>query len=369
VDNTNLVREIIAEMQTNERKAISFYRYMQLCLYHPEHGYYSRTFEKIGKKGDFYTSSNVGTLMGEMLAVYISERLNKPMPGTENQICAIIEWGAGTGRLAGQLLDELQLNYESVYNRTKYTIVEQSPYHIQVQKDLLTRHKDKIDHKSPEQWFSINGQSSVVVISNELLDAFPVHRFIYMPEGWREVYVSWDPLKEQFTEKYDEPDHMSLEYISKYIDKPTIMQHIEVNLDADRWIGQVACTIQSGTVITIDYGDVAEELYAKHRMKGTFMCYHKHQASDTPYERTGLQDMTAHINFSACIDVGERNGLKQAKLMTQKQFLLEAGILNKLQEHAFGDPFHPVAKRNRSIRQLLLSDQMSELFKVLIQSK
>lgn len=122
-------------------------------------------------------------------------------------------------------------------------------------------------------------------------------------------------------------------------------------------------------LITIDYGDVREELYAPHRMNGTFLCYRKHQAYDLPLLYPGEQDMTSHVNFSTLIDAGRECGLNQFQLMTQKQFLVENGLLNRLQPHDAADPFSPAAKRNRAIRQLLISDQMSELFKVLIQKK
>lgn len=116
----------------------------------------------------------------------------------------------------------------------------------------------------------------------------------------------------------------------------------------------------------IDYGDVSDELFAAYRMRGTLMCYHHHRANDNPYESPGEQDITAHVNFSELIYAARNLGFREIQYMTQKQFLIEAGIMDLLQEHSNRDPFSPEAKKNRSIRQLLMSDQMSELFKVLI---
>jgi SAM-dependent MidA family methyltransferase len=111
---------------------------------------------------------------------------------------------------------------------------------------------------------------------------------------------------------------------------------------------------------------VSAELYAPHRMRGTLLGYRRHVAAERPYEHVGEQDLTAHVNFSACERAGLAAGAARSELLTQRDFLLRHGVLELLQDGGFGDPFGPVAKRNRAIRQLLLSDQISELFKVLM---
>jgi SAM-dependent MidA family methyltransferase len=122
-------------------------------------------------------------------------------------------------------------------------------------------------------------------------------------------------------------------------------------------------------IITIDYGDRSGELYAEHRMNGTLLCYRDHRAYDDPYAFPGEQDITSHVNFDACIRTGEQTGITDWTYKSQKQFLVDAGILDRLANTATLDPFSQAARNNRMIRQLLLSDGMSELFKVLVQYK
>jgi SAM-dependent MidA family methyltransferase len=146
-------------------------------------------------------------------------------------------------------------------------------------------------------------------------------------------------------------------------------QVAEINLHAAQWIRTVGDAIHDGRTIIIDYGAEANELYAAHRMRGTLMCYRRHQAYDNPFIYAGEQDITAHVDFTACIDAASTAGFTSTKLQTQRDFMVEQGILEKLQNHFDLNPFSEAAKKNRAIRQLLLSDQMSELFKVLILTK
>jgi SAM-dependent MidA family methyltransferase len=201
------------------------------------------------------------------------------------------------------------------------------------------------------------------------LDAFPVYRALYTQGVWQEIYVEWDNTNGRFKDKrVPLKQGPLLEYINEERIEPEEGQFIEINLDAPQWLRKVAGQLTDGQIITIDYGDVGEELYAAHRLNGTFRCYRNHRAYHDPYLFPGNQDMTSHVNFSACIRAVLGTGF-DSRLMTQKQFLLECGILDRLQNHEALDPFSPVSRRNRAIRQLLLSDGMSELFKVLIQTK
>ncbi|NDI33683.1 class I SAM-dependent methyltransferase [Chengkuizengella sediminis] len=360
-----LVEIIKKKINNCEMKAISFYDYMSLCLYHEQYGYYVNNQTKIGKKGDFYTSSSVGTIMGEMLANYISNQLQT----NDGKNISIVEWGGGTGRLAKQVLDELQDNHIEIYELIKFISIEESAYHKQLQSNSLIEHIGKVQFVSAEEWLNEKHSENVIIFSNELLDAFPVHRLIYDDEEYNEIFVSWDDQENKFIEKYIKcTDQLLLVYIKNENLQLKQGQKFEVNLAATKWLRKLMNNLTSSTIITIDYGDLKDEIYAAHRMKGTLMCYYKHQASQQPYYHVGEQDITSHVNFSACISVGENMGFSYS-YMTQKEFLFQSGILNKLQQHNITDPFHPTVKRNRTIRQLLLSDQMSELFKVLIQKK
>ncbi|NBI29405.1 class I SAM-dependent methyltransferase [Chengkuizengella marina] len=360
-----LVEIIKKKINNSEMKAITFYDYMSLCLYHEQYGYYVRNQTKIGKEGDFYTSSSVGTIMGEMLASYIS---NQTQTKDEHNI-TLVEWGGGTGRLAKQVLDDLQDNHFELYERIKFISIEESDYHKQIQSNSLIEHLGKVHFVTGEEWLSEKHTENVILFSNELLDAFPVHRLIYDHEKYYEVFVGWDEQSQQFIEKYLEcTDPLLLAYIENQNLQLNQGQKFEINLAATEWLRKLMNSITSATIITIDYGDLKDEIYAAYRMEGTLMCYFKHQASQQPFHHIGEQDITSHVNFSACILVGKDMGFSHS-YMTQKEFLFQSGILNKLQQHNITDPFHPIVKKNRTIRQLLLSDQMSELFKVLIQKK
>ncbi|WP_235427241.1 SAM-dependent methyltransferase [Cohnella kolymensis] len=210
--------------------------------------------------------------------------------------------------------------------------------------------------------------SNVIIVANELLDAFPVHRIVSRGGRLLEWGVAWDAggfipcLME-----------LSSPRLSDWVEEQGISlldnQTIEVNLDAADWIAEVGSSLGNAIVVLIDYGDEAGELSAPYRMEGTLLCYYKHRAHDNPYLMPGEQDLTSHVNFTHIRQAAVRAGWHELWYGTQKKFLVESGVLEKLSTHTIADPFHPVVRRNRSIRQLLLSDGMSELFKVQILAK
>jgi SAM-dependent MidA family methyltransferase len=365
-ENT-MIEAIRQRIEKSLNGAIPFKEYMEQCLYHPEYGYYMRENDKIGRGGDFYTSSGIGGLFGEVLAHYVAEQARMWSPGSS---FTVTEWGGGTGQLARQLLDELQSSHLDVYERLAFIAVEASPRHRTLQAGSLAPHADRIRWITEREWLAAGLWEDTLIYSNELMDAFPVHRVKIHNGQLSEIYVERDESGGGFAEKLvplqDGPlrDYMGglgLELLEG--------QQLEVNLEAAAWIRRIGAAIRHGQIVTIDYGDRAEELAAPHRMRGTLMCYRRHLAEDNPYAEPGGQDITSHVNFSDLIRAGQAVGLEAAAYITQKQFLVDNGLLQKLQDTDSPDPFSPVARRNRAIRQLLLSDQMSELFKVLIQKK
>jgi SAM-dependent MidA family methyltransferase len=363
-----LIEQIIAAIEQAENNSISFHDYMNMCLYQDDLGYYMKSHSKIGKEGDFYTSSNIGPFMGQMLASRFAQYMTE-LTGSES--FSITEWGSGTGKLALQILDELQLVYPALYNNLSYDIIEVSPYHQELQRELLREHLHKIRFIDAQSWWKMPPLHNAIVFSNELLDAFPVHLIKKFNGQYQEVHVSYEQAPGRFIEVLHpirEGDELAT-YLERYQINGAEGHRIEINLAADSWLRQMGSKLETGLLVTIDYGDEADELYAEHRHMGTLMCYHKHLAHDNPYIHIGNQDITSHINFSSCIHVGNESGFTHHVYQTQRQFLIDQGILSKLQDHTSGDPFHPVAKRNRAIRQLLIGDTMSELFKVLIQHR
>jgi SAM-dependent MidA family methyltransferase len=365
------LQEIIIErIKQSSEKAITFRDYMELCLYHPKFGYYCSEKEKVGKKGDFYTSSSIGGLFGEVLAQYIATQV---CVGGSSRVFTYVEWGGGNGSLAKQLLDELQAAYPDVYERIRYISVELSSHHRLLQADKLSEHHaaGHVQWMDEREWLSCGPWPDTIVCSNELIDAFPVHRIQMVGNEPMEIKVEWDEEKACFREKrFTIQEDNPLRAYIRQLNVPLYHhQRLEVNLEAMQWIKRVGQAIRNGQLITIDYGACAEELVAEYRMNGTLMCYRNHTAADNPYFSPGVQDITAHVNFSALAQAGLEVGLDSQTLLTQKQFLVGNGLLDKLQNTNSTDPFTSAARRNRAVRQLLLSDQMSELFKVLIQTK
>ncbi|MEB3100653.1 class I SAM-dependent methyltransferase [Ferviditalea candida] len=362
-----LVQYIREQILRSPERLISFRDFMNLCLYQPEYGYYQNERSKIGKDGDFYTSSNIGGIMGELLAGYFVRTAREQWSADR---LSIVEWGAGTGRLAGQIIREIQTDNPDFYEKMNYSIIESSPFHRRRLEDELAEVSDKVTFLGAEEWLQGGPYQETIVFSNELMDAFPVHRICLQEGRLYEIHVRWDERQETFAQALVELENSS---VLKHLEEQGIRlsegQAAEINLEAPQWIRKIGHAMRSGVLITIDYGDVQEEIFAPHRMNGTLLCYRKHQANDRPYAHVGEQDMTAHVNFTALIHAGLEAGLDAWSLRTQKQFLLDSGILEKLEDHRIADPFHPVVRKNRAIRQLLLSDGMSELFKVLVQKK
>ncbi|NOU68133.1 SAM-dependent methyltransferase [Paenibacillus sp. LMG 31461] len=349
-------------------RRISFRDYMEICLYQETVGYYRKDQIKIGKQGDFYTSSSIGTVMGEMVASFIYNHLR-----TQSNLppyLEIVEWGGGNGRMARQLLDEMNQAAPDIYERLTYTLIESSAYHRQLQQEVLVEHVDRIRFVDETVWLSEPPSDHVYVLANELLDAFPIHRLQYKDGAFHESFVIWqeeEPLLQEIWLPLG-PGRI-LDYLNALEVQWQEGQISELNLEAIDWYVRLSGRMRSGCVIAIDYGDREEELYASHRHQGTLMCYRKHEAHDNPFIDPGEQDITAHVNFSLCQKAAVSAGFEPSVYQTQRQFLVEQGILEKLQNHFDPNPFSEVSKRNRSIRQLLLSDGMSELFKVFVSIK
>jgi SAM-dependent MidA family methyltransferase len=365
--NPKLIEVIKGHIRAHPLRAIPFKDYMDLCLYHEPLGYYRSDRLKIGREGDFYTSSSIGSVMGEMLASYIRKECAANYSSTER--IQIVEWGGGSGRLAQHLLDELKNEEITLYQRAVYIMIESSGYHRELQRETLHAHANKIEHVTESAWLARASRDGVFVLANELLDAFPIHRVRRFHDSLQESYVAWMDDSAGFQEQWitlqdDHPLHTYLQHTDLQEG-----QVAEINVHAMEWIARIAAGIGDGRLIIIDYGDRAEELYAPHRMQGTLMCYRQHQAYDNPFIYAGEQDLTAHVDFSACIQTALTAGFTGFSLQTQCKFLVEQGILDKLQNHFDPNPFSEEAKKNRAIRQILLSDQMSELFKVLILTK
>jgi SAM-dependent MidA family methyltransferase len=327
---------------------VSFRNFMEIALYHPEVGYYSSRTGQIGEKGDYYTSGSLGPLFGKMLARQIAEMLSGLNAET------IVEMGAGNGMLARDILAE----FLSKNSQVNYIIVEKSRPLTKLQQETLTGYD--------VTWYdSVNSlpQLKGVIFSNELLDAFPVHAVEMAEDGLKEVYIGW---AEGFTETLNAPSSPSLAgYFENLAVHLPIGFRTEVNLEALTWLDAVASKLESGYLVTIDYGYPSHELYQTYRQNGTLMAYEGHQALENLYTRVGQRDLTAHVNFSALAAWGEKAGLTVAGFTDQAHFLMSLGILETL-----SDQDTPKAVKTRlNAKSLLLPGGMGEMFKVLIQYK
>ncbi|MBM7565689.1 class I SAM-dependent methyltransferase [Paenibacillus sacheonensis] len=359
--------------------AITFHAYMAMCLYDEFDGYYKSGPVRIGKSGDFYTSSAIGSMMGSKLAGYVTK-----LAEAQDRPAVIMEWGAGTGALAVQMLSAWEQAAPPWLASAQYSLVDGNAVHLEEAKSrfverglgsagegisvsFMTPQEAEASLESgPEERF-------VVVLANELLDAMPVHRVVRKAGRLWELGVAAAAGEQEGQAFRYVYMPLSDERIAGVLNRDGIQlregQITEVNLDAEQWIKSLGGRIRHGCLLLIDYGHDARELTASHRMHGTLLCYKDHIARDEPFQNPGDQDLTAHVNFTGCTAAGEDAGWKPRYYGTQKQFLLDEGLLSDLVRHDGADPFSEAARHNRSIRQLLLSDAMSETFKVLVLEK
>jgi SAM-dependent MidA family methyltransferase len=356
------LHRIIAEKIRGEGP-IPFARFMEFCLYHPEYGYYASGRGRRGRAGDYVTSPTIHPIFGALLAKQMAQMWRIMGAGTFE----VVEMGGGEGYLCKDIMDYLEREEPQFYDQFQYRMVEISPAILERQKGLLSTHQGKITW----QLFDEMGNRKVqgCFLSNELVDSFPVHRVAFEGEALQEVYVDLDQ-EGGFIEVHGDPSTPELaEYFRRVGVTLADGQHAEVNLEALRWLKGVAEGLALGFVITVDYGYSAEELYSPLRREGTFLCYQGHKALANPYANVGLQDMTAHVDFTSLIVWGEGYGLHLAGMVPQYRFLLSLGILEQAAQAGEGKGEWEALNERLTIKNLILPGGMGQGFKVLIQHK
>jgi SAM-dependent MidA family methyltransferase len=355
------LRQIIAE-EIRLKGPLPFARFMEHCLYHTEYGYYSSGRACRGREGDYYTSPFVHPIFGALIGRQVAQMWRILGAGAFE----IVEMGGGEGYLCLDILDYLRHEEPQFYDLLLYRMVEKSPLVIEEQRRLLAPHKERVCWQWPEEITEQRIQGCF--LSNELVDSFPVHRVVMKAGALQEVYV--DLQKGGLTEIQGDP---STPELAAYLERLGISlaegQQAEVNLEALRWLPRVAQGLAQGFVITIDYGYQAEELYSPHRPAGTFLCYQGHRALADPYMNLGLQDMTAHVDFTSLIACGEGCGLELTGWVPQYRFLLALGILDQAAQLGQGKGEAEALSERLTIKNLLLPGGLGECFKVLIQHK
>ena len=344
------VSDILKRKIKNEGP-LSFRNFMEMALYYPKLGYYNTNRKKIGSDGDYYTSPVLSSLFGELIAKQIVEMwlILEKKPFT------IVEYGAGTGALCIDILNYLQ-NNKPLYNDLKYCIIEKSEAMKNNQKRILP---SKVSwHASIKEIAPVTG----CILTNEVLDNFPVHK-VKMKNELMEVFVNYDDGFEELLKPAGKK-------LKNYLRGQNIVlpenYSTEINLEAIGWIKDIASNLAEGFVLTIDYGFSSGDLYNSKRNSGTLICYKEHQATTSPYSNIGKQDITAHVNFSALSCWGKKYKLQCSGFTTQANFLRSLGLMNYLRKLECEFP-----KNNRSyifqVQKLLMD--MGNKFKVLIQQK
>lgn len=350
-----------------ERGPLPFPQFMEWCLYHPVYGYYRSKKVTIGKDGDYYTSPCVHPLFGGMIAKQLSQMAD--LLGGET--FDVVEMGGGRGFLCEDILHWAKKNASAFYHCLKYYLIETAPHFLKEQKERLSEEgkKGRVSWTNLEEFQNGRFQIQGCFLSNELIDAFPVHRVVFDQGDIKEICVTQQ--NGRFEEKWEKPSDPR---VSDYFRSMNITlqegQKAEVNLIALDWIEKVSHCLKKGFVLTIDYGHLSNELYTPYRMEGTLLCYHQHRTSENLYERLGEQDITSHINFTSLIRRGEEVGLRCTGLVPQYQFLIGLGILQEME--SLGNEMSEVdgLQLRLSLKNLIEPERgMGEVFKVLIQHK
>jgi len=358
----DIIRQRIAEAGT-----ITLREFMALALYHPRHGYYCSPREKMGRQGDYLTSPEVHPIFAWLVGKQLGqmwEVIGRPQPFT------VVEMGAGSGALAHDILDWARRHAPELFAAMEYRLVEVSDELAARQRRAVQQVDERLEKAAWLPSLEAIPEGSIVgcFLSNELADAFPVHRVTVRAGRLQEVYVGW--RHGRFEESLGPPSTPALaEYFRRLDLLPSEDCQAEVNLDALEWMKAVARALGRGFVMTFDYGYPAEQLYAPWRRQGTFLCFYRHNPSVDPYARLGRQDMTSHVDFTSLIQTAHEEGLETVGLTSQAQFLDALGIAGALAGAAQGElSLEEHYARRRAVTELLDPAGLGRI-QVLIQSK
>lgn len=345
---------------------VSFHRFMELALYCPNSGYYECSRESVGRRGDFVTSVSVGGLFGRFLAAQFATWC-EDFSGTLQWV----EAGAHDGRLAADLLTALRDRHSNVEPRLSYVIVEPSAVRRAWQHSTLKAFGDRVRWVNSLADLSAEGVSGVI-FSNELIDAFPVHRL-----GWdagRQRWFEWGVALdgEQFVWRKmagsafrcDEaleragfvlPAELRAVLPDGYV--------LEVSPEAGDWWRDAALVLRRGRLCTIDYGLLAEKFLTPERRDGTLRSYRRQTVGNDLLATPGEQDLTAHVNFTQLIREGENAGLKTEAFVSQPEFL------GNISRRVWTDSNPPSAAEIRQFQAITHPEHLGRAFRVLVQSR
>lgn len=330
-------------------------RFMELALYHPEYGYYEKRSNQVGRSGDFITSVSVGDLFGRLLAERFAKWLEELESRGVEAPFQIVEAGAHQGQLAADVLQALQSHHRELLAKVEYVIVEPSSKRETWQREFLKPWHDKVAWW-PDWEDSVYG----VVFSNELLDAFPVHRHVWRETKWRELALgedlNWIEIDGEF------PHEMDPEVLAAIPDG-FVAEHAPGAID---WWQRAADALKAGWLMTFDYGFESEAPISPDLPEGTLRAYKNHQRADDLLAFPGEQDLTAHVNWPVIRKAGEARNLASVELVDQSRFLTRI-----LADAAARNPhdWQLQPKEVRQFQMLTHPEHLGRKFQVLAQQR
>ena len=355
----------VLEAEIAARGPIPFARFMELCLYHPRFGYYTRGLGGGGGR-DYVTSSGLHRAFGALVARQAEEmwrRLGRPEP------FLFVEFGPGEGFFAADFLGEAGRR-EGFARALRYLLVETSPVLAARQKARLAGRAAVRPAWVTEEELEARSGFTGCLFANEVVDAFPVHRVVGTAEGPREIHVT---LRDGRLAEEILP--LSGDAVARFLAEaeiaPEAGQEVDLNLAAPCWLAWALGLLKRGYGLIVDYGHEASELYRPARRRGTLLAYHRHRVHEDFLSEPGEQDLTAHVDFTALRRAAETAGARVIGAVSQARFLLALGALEFLREDGAepgllqaGASIERLRDRE-ALKELILPDRMGEKFTVL----
>ena len=353
--STRLVANIVERIE-QRGGVIGFDEYMRMALYQPGLGYYSGGAIKFGAFGDFVTAPEISPLFGACLARQADALIEQGCSAS------ILEIGAGSGRLCGDILTSLPM-------LERYLILDLGAELKQRQQHYL-RSQLNADQFSKIEWLTgLPEAFDGIVLANELLDAMPVN-LLLKQDDWQELGVGYDGRR--FTWQSFAPREQVMAAIRRIegrLGELPKNYRCELNLNLEPWFATLAQSCRRSVVIIIDYGYEQDEYYHPSRSRGTLDCYYRHRVHSDPLIYPGLQDITAFVDFDACADAAEASGFEIIGLVSQHHFLLANGLLEEAQKRSQGCDVQQQLTLSQQVKTLSLPEEMGLQFKVLAMQK
>ncbi|WLD92054.1 class I SAM-dependent methyltransferase [Alkalihalobacillus sp. AL-G] len=358
---SQIVQILDEKIQQAATMSISYADFIETVLYHQEHGYYRKTSTKIGTSGDFYTSSSVHPVFAWVFAEYFYKYLSE-----NNPPYSICEIGGGNGSFAKEVLTYLKVTYPEF-------LIDLNYFYIDVSEDHLVKAQQELASFSCvsffNSWEGVTQPFHGIVFSNELIDAFPVH-VIEEDEGdIFEVRVTLDSTGKLIEKLVPLNNPMISEWLDWSGLALTEGQRLEAPLEMLDWIEQMSEFIDTGLLITVDYGYWDKDWQEPSHRRGSLRGYKNHQLIENPLLNAGQMDLTTHIHLDALLRKGEKVGFRSISSTRQREFLLNNGLFNFLHEHQNPDPFSKESRLNRAIRSFATPGGISDSFHVIVQEK